>query len=826
MQASRVAVLARAIGVAIVTLWPALAAAQGTTASIAGFVTDDSKASLPGATVTVKHVDTGQARVLTTDGQGRYRADALAPGQYAVTVELSGFRTAQYDDVSLSVGQASTLNVQLQIGGISERVVVSGDATLVATRQSSVAALVDQSQIRELPLNGRDFSQLTLLQLGVTSSPTTSQTVDRGMGTQVSIAGSRPNQISYQLDGADVNTQGNGSPGSAAGGMLGVDTVREFQVLVNNYSAEYGRSSGGIVVAITRSGTNSLTGSAFEFNRDSRFDSRTYFDDPSKPIPPLRRNQFGGTLGGPLVRDQTFFFGSYEGLRQTRGATTIANVPSDATRARTDLSALTRPYLLLYPIANGPQNGASAQFIQQVVSPTRENLAVGKVDHNLTKMQSLSVKYSFDKASVDDTQAIPYWTTDTRTRSQSVVGEHKWILSPRVLNDVKVAWNQAFEDTQNVENRSFDPALQFIPNSRFGTTSITGLTQLGPDAQTPTFVNLKSLQAIDNLTWSRGSHSIKTGVSYTHYMNDQDSSFDLGGVYAFTSIDNFVLGKVNTFEGQVPGSTTARRWRQDLVGLFAQDDWSARRNLTLNAGVRYEFITEPKELDGRSSALPDLQSSTFVTGGAIFKNPSLKNVAPRGGFAWNNPEQHLPGVRRPHATVLQLDQSEQPDVPECADHGVVAAPARPGGLQPEEPVPRAVQPDLPARTVGPHGRDPGLHRRPRLPPDPQRRVQPGRPRRPGGRLAVLPAGRHAPQPGVQQHAVAPVGRRVLVRRRRGRRAPPIQRRTVDPGVVYLRQLERRGIAGGGQRRLRQQLPAALLANPVPEQGTVGFRHPP
>ncbi|HEX9367714.1 MAG TPA: carboxypeptidase regulatory-like domain-containing protein, partial [Vicinamibacterales bacterium] len=635
MQASRVAVLARAIGVAIVTLWPALAAAQGTTASIAGFVTDDSKASLPGATVTVKHVDTGQARVLTTDGQGRYRADALAPGRYAVTVELSGFRTAQYDDVSLSVGQASTLNVQLQIGGISERVVVSGDATLVATRQSSVAALVDQSQIRELPLNGRDFSQLTLLQLGVTSSPTTSQTVDRGMGTQVSIAGSRPNQISYQLDGADVNTQGNGSPGSAAGGMLGVDTVREFQVLVNNYSAEYGRSSGGIVVAITRSGTNNLTGSAFEFNRDSRFDSRTYFDDPSKPIPPLTRNQFGGTLGGPLVRDQTFFFGSYEGLRQTRGATTIANVPSDATRARTDLSALTRPYLLLYPIANGPQNGASAQFIQQVVSPTRENLAVGKVDHNLTKMQSLSVKYSFDKASVDDTQAIPYWTTDTRTRSQSVVGEHKWILSPRVLNDVKVAWNQAFEDTQNVENRSFDPALQFIPNSRFGTTSITGLTQLGPDAQTPTFVNLKSLQAIDNLTWSRGSHSIKTGVSYTHYMNDQDSSFDLGGVYAFTSIDNFVLGKVNTFEGQVPGSTTARRWRQDLVGLFAQDDWSARRNLTLNAGVRYEFITEPKELDGRSSALPDLQSSTFVTGGAIFKNPSLKNVAPRGGFAWN-----------------------------------------------------------------------------------------------------------------------------------------------------------------------------------------------
>ena len=239
MQESRrtIRTLAVAVVLAAVTLGPARVAAQGTTAAIAGFVTDESKASLPGATVTVKAADTGQTRVLTTDEQGRYRADALEPGKYAVTVELSGFRTAQYADVTLSIGAAATLNVQLQIGGVSEKVVVTGDATFAATKQSSVTALVDQSQIRDLPLNGRDFSQLTLLQLGVTSSPTTSQTVDRGMGTQVSIAGSRPNQISYQLDGADVNTQGNGSPGSAAGGMLGVDTVREFQVS-SSYSAE------------------------------------------------------------------------------------------------------------------------------------------------------------------------------------------------------------------------------------------------------------------------------------------------------------------------------------------------------------------------------------------------------------------------------------------------------------------------------------------------------------------------------------------------------------------------------------------------------------
>src|SRR6266508_1646664 len=247
------ALLRTALTITALLVWAAPGAAQGTTGSISGFVTDDTSAALPGATV--------------TDAAGRYRAQALSPGRYEVSVELQGFRTTRYDDLPLTVGQDAVVNVQLKVGGIDEQVTVTGEAALVNVRQSSVAALVDEKQVRELPLNGRDFSQLTLLQPGVTASPSTQQQVDRGMGTQVSIAGARPNQISYQLDGTDANTQGNGSPGSAAGGLLGVETVREFQVLVNNYSAEYGRSTGGIVTAVTRSGTNSLKGTLFEFNR-------------------------------------------------------------------------------------------------------------------------------------------------------------------------------------------------------------------------------------------------------------------------------------------------------------------------------------------------------------------------------------------------------------------------------------------------------------------------------------------------------------------------------------------------------------------------------
>ena len=637
MQTSRVAAAVRLIAAATAVLSGGLAvvAAQGTTGSISGVVQDASKGALPGATVTVKDVDTGRARVLTTDSEGRYRADALAPGKYSVTVELSGFRTAEFESITISVGQATALNIELSIGGMTEKVIVTVDQALVQTKESSVTALVDQSQIRELPLNGRDFSQLTLLQLGVTASPSTSQQVDRGMGTQVSIAGARPNQISYQLDGTDANTQGNGSPGSAAGGLLGVDTVREFQVLVNNYSAEYGRSAGGIVTAITRSGTNTMRGSAFEFNRDSRFDAKTFFDAPDQDIPDLSRNQFGGNLGGPILKDRTFFFGSYEGLRQDRGTTTIATVPSRATRARTDISPVTKPYLLLYPEPNGRETGSTGQYTVQSVSPTRENYALGKVDHQFTQNQSVSVRYSWDKARVDIDAPIPLWTTDTRTRTQSIVGEHKWLLSSTLLNVGKMAWNQAYERTDNLENQTFDPSLFFVPGTRFGTLSVSGITGLGPDTNTPTFVDLKSLQVIDDMTWSHGAHNFKTGISLTHFMNDQDSSFDYGGSYSFTSLENFVRNIPGSYEGQAEGSTTARRWRQNLIGLYVQDDWSTTRNLTLNVGVRYEFITTPHELDGREASMPDLQAANTTPGGPIFKNPSYKNVAPRAGFAWD-----------------------------------------------------------------------------------------------------------------------------------------------------------------------------------------------
>lgn len=629
---------------ALVTAGVTHAAAQGTTGNILGIVTDPSGASVPGVTVTVKNAETGQTRVLTSDANGRYRAQGLPPGRYDVEAALDGFQTSQNLGLPLSIGQDLTVNVSLKVGGLDEKVVVTGEAALVNLRQSSVTALVDQTQIRELPLNGRDFSQLTLLQPGVTWASTSTQSVDRGMGTQVSVAGARPNQISFQLDGTDINTQGNGSPGSAAGGLLGVETVREFKVLVNNYSAEYGRSTGGIVTAVTRSGTNQLRGSLFEFFRADELNERTYFDPKDQPLPDYKRNQFGGYIGGPIRKDKTFFFGSYEGLRQDKASTNIADVPSLASRSRTDINPAVRPYLLLYPEPNGPvsANGQTAKYIFQSTVPTRENYAVGKIDQNLSPTQTASVRYSWDRASVFPVGGLGLWADRTETQSEFLVGEHSWVIRPTLLNSVKVAWNRAYENTENVDLFNVPTNLYIYPGTQFPSIAISGLTTLGANTQAPAFVDLKSLQVIQNLTWSRGSHTMKTGVAFTRWYNDQDASFNIGGTYNFTSLNNFLAGTANAFEGQTPGSTTDRQWRQNLIGIYLQDDWQVRSNLTINAGVRYEAFSVPKEAKGRVASfrnIYDPATGTFdratTVGDPLFRNPSLLNFAPRVGFAWD-----------------------------------------------------------------------------------------------------------------------------------------------------------------------------------------------
>src|SRR5216117_4176305 len=305
---------------AVVLLCGTLAYGQNTAGTILGAVSDESGARLPGVTVTITHLDTGIVRSVTTDEGGRYRAPGLGLGNYEVKAELTGFRTAVRMGIQLTVAAEVVVNLTLSVGTVAEQVNVTGEAPLVETTSATLSGLVDDKKIRDLPLNGRSFETLAFMQPGVTPYFRGRHDTDQGEGTKMSVSGSRVDSNSFLLDGTNINDQSNNTPGSASGNLLGVEMLREFRVLTGAYSAEYGRYSGGVITAVTKSGGNEFHGNLYEFHRNDNLDARNFFDRKSKPdgprLPEFKRNQFGATVGGPIRRDRTFFFGGYEGFRQ------------------------------------------------------------------------------------------------------------------------------------------------------------------------------------------------------------------------------------------------------------------------------------------------------------------------------------------------------------------------------------------------------------------------------------------------------------------------------------------------------------------------------
>ncbi len=312
--------------------------AQVAGGTLSGTITDPSDRFVPQAQISITNVATGITTTATTNSDGFYIAANLLPGEYQVTVSAKGFATEARKGISLTVGAQQVFNLTLQVGSAAKTVVeVTTEAPAVQLASSDISAVVTANTVRELPLNGRSWTDLATLQPGVDAiqtQPTFSIGADRGnrgFGQQLTISGARPQQNNYRLDGASINDYANGAPGSVLGGNLGVDAIQEFSVLTSNYSAEYGKTSGGVVNAVTRSGTNGLHGSVYEFLRNSALDARNFFDGPT--IPPFRRNQFGGSIGGPMIKNRTFFFADYEGIRQSKGITALTTVPSLAARS-------------------------------------------------------------------------------------------------------------------------------------------------------------------------------------------------------------------------------------------------------------------------------------------------------------------------------------------------------------------------------------------------------------------------------------------------------------------------------------------------------------
>jgi hypothetical protein len=682
--------------------------AQVAGATVSGVISDPSGAGIPSAVVSIRNVTTGVVRNVQTDSDGYYTAPNLLPGGYEMTVTAKGFAAVVQRGITLSVGATQVLNLALRVGQMSEKVEVSTAALTVELATSTVSGNIDALTVRELPLNGRDWTTLATLQAGVDTVPVqqpnqgTAPKGNRGYGNQMTISGTRPQQNNYRLDGMSINDYSNGAPGSVAGLNLGVDAVAEFSVLTSNYSAEYGRTSGGVINAITKSGTNSFHGGIFEFLRNSALDARNFFDGSA--IPPFRRNQFGGFAGGPVKKDKTFLFGSYEGLRQSLTGTAPVVIPSATARQGRLCLAADCSTFTQYPIAsNGvakyltsfwptpaasdpvcnPTTGACAvggagdTTIEsvQTASTAREDFWTIRADHHFSANDSLFGTYMFDDAVTHSPDPLNTWLVGNLSRRQVLILEESHIFSPRLANSVRAGFSRVSaivnSSIGDINPAAKDNALgiysthpQFAPQITVGGIQGSG----GGLASDPAYhYHWNSYQLYDDAFWTHGLHSMKFGFALERMQDNVLADLQPTGLISFASLQGFFQNSPTTAIATIPGALTGRGIRQTLVGGYVQDDWRIRPYLTVNLGLRYEMTTVPNEVQGKLSNLRTMTSPTIFTGSPYFHNPTLRNFEPRIGLAWDPLGDGKTSVRSafgffdvlplPAAFSLAIDQS-------------------------------------------------------------------------------------------------------------------------------------------------------------------------
>jgi len=620
-----------------------LASAQ-TTSTITGRVTDASGAVLPVVTITARNLETGLARTAVSGTDGRYVFALLSVGRYELRAELTGFKPLVRQGVETSVAETVVVDLELQVGGLTEEVRVLAGTPQVNTSTSELSYLVSGKALEALPLNGRNYTDLALLQPGVLAYPNRDggSVVAHGLG--MSVNGQDPRANVYLLDGTLLNDFTNGPAGSAAGTALGLESVREFRVETNAYSAEFGRNAGGQVNVLTKSGSNSLAGTAYYFHRNDALDARNFFDSLGKPD--FYRHQFGVTAGGPIQQNKLFYFFGYEGLREKLGKTISTFVPDDNARQgllpdparpgqfiNVGVNPAVAPYLNEYPRANGASTGGGiAQYTFGFDQQLHQDYAQGRLDYQLNAAQQLFARYTFDDGDQDLPTDYPQFPRAFRSRNQFFTGEHRWVLSNSTLNTIRLGFSRT-RVGQTVEANTSTTLQPFVEGRLVGDIDVGGLQRFGPQ----TSANVKLTQNVfalhQNLVHSRGRHLIKVGSLVEYYqMNLFNPTFALG-IYNFTNLRNFLENRPGQFIGLTPDGELDRYWRSTLFGAYVQDEWQLTPRLTVNGGARVEWATEPTEKYGRDIALPNLLDRE-PTLGRLYQNPGA-NLSPRGGFAWN-----------------------------------------------------------------------------------------------------------------------------------------------------------------------------------------------
>jgi hypothetical protein len=617
---------------------------------IRGTITDPSSAVIQGATVTIVQGGTGETRRLASNSAGLYDAPNLPIGTYTLTVAASGFSTVVRTGIEVRVGSERVIDVGLTIGAAEQTVTATAEGAAVDLATSETGGVETGQVVRELPLNGRDWTTLAALQPGVSIVRTENPVVldvprgNRGYGVMMAISGSRPEQSTYWLDGINLNDYAGGGPASVLGASLGVDAVEEFSVITANPPADYGKTSGGVINAVTRAGTNQIHGSAYEFLRNSALDARNFFD-PST-LPPFKRNQFGGSLGGPIKHRRTFFFVNYEGVRQGLGVTDVDTAPSPSARAGdlstgiVTVSPRVAPFLAFFPLPNGPVKGDVGTYTFSAQNNTHENLATTRMDHQFSQKDAIHGTYLFDQGSTTGPDDYDGVLLGIFTRRQTTGVEESHIVSPSTVNFLRAGVNRIVaEQVQSlsaINPLAADPSFGFLPGRDIGQIQIAGITEYpgGLYATGDYHFHYTSYQLYDDLSMTRGSHSLKAGISVEAIRSNALGAGTLNGAANFGSLASFLTDQPSSFTATIPGTNAPIGLRQVVAGAYIKDEWRALRNLTLNVGLRYETATVPTEEHDQLGTLT-FGSQQLRVGGPFFQNPTLRDFAPVVGAAWD-----------------------------------------------------------------------------------------------------------------------------------------------------------------------------------------------
>jgi len=644
---------------------PALAQGAVTSAVLAGDVFDESGAVIPAARVFVRNPATGLAREAVSNQAGYFTVSQLPAGVYEVSVEAQGFKKAILSDIRLSIGSTETLRITLQVGDVMQTVEVgAGTVPIVETTVSEVSNVIAPNQVRELPLNQRSFTALVTQQPGMVqmTNATTGSVLGAATnsGSYISAGGLMGTSVAYLVDGVNFSNGNFTAPGTAsAGDMPGVEAIEEFKVLTHSFSSTFGGAS-AVVSFATKSGSNDLHGSVYEFLRNNKLDARSFFDQEK---PPFRRNQFGASIGGPIRKDKTFFFGNYEGLRQSLTTTEVSFVPSDCARnggvggtcafpvigpggVPVAISPGVHAILDLYPVANGPDLGAGiAQFSFQNKQPTRQDFAVVHINHTLTSKDQLSGRYQITDADALGAFHFPNFEFSREDRNQNFLLKWTRTISPNLVNTASLSFlrSNISSRTEALELRpdqyTGNPARETVGvitvgAGTAGTTSGT-LTLMGNDDASPFSLARNNFIFNDDLFYTHGAHSLKFGGMVNRFQWNWDSATIPGGSYTFYTVNDLLAANPGVMLIHRDGALSNYQIRTTLFAWYVEDAWRALPNLTFTIGLRHEFqVPILKDENGRLGNWKSPQD-TAITVGKPYNNYSLTQFQPRLGIAYD-----------------------------------------------------------------------------------------------------------------------------------------------------------------------------------------------